>query len=456
MSRQTGPKMTLLTEANAEMKSSDEINNVTADLGDMAAALKKHQDELLSYGRKIESFMASRTAELAKEKASMEIGVAGQVAQLKAANAALQRQATELTKRNQEITLFSNMNDFLQTCATEAEAYSVITDTAAQLFPAESGALFVFNDSRDALEPKAVWGAMPPVTTNFSPSECWASRRGQSHRVLNQGQRCPHVAEDTHRYVCQPLFAQGEMLGTLHVIDGPVTNDNADEIRVAEMSKLAKTLADNIGLGIANLKLRETMRNLSLRDPLTGLFNRRYMAEALAQEQHRTHRNGTQMAMIMIDIDHFKQFNDTFGHDGGDAVLRELGGFLKKHVRGSDIACRYGGEEFILVLSPTTEEGARQRAEKIREDATLLRVKHVEQELGPITLSMGVVIFPDGALDAAAIIKEADLALYQAKSNGRNQVVMFAQQAGHHAIQRSEGQLPEFSLTSPKAPIKTA
>src|SRR5688572_1797795 len=144
------------------MKSSDEINNVTADLGDMAAALKKHQDELLNYGRKIESLIASRSAELAKEKANLENSVAGQVAQLKVANDALQKQAAELTKRNQEITLFSKMNDFLQVCTTEAEAYSVITDTAAQLFPTESGALFVFNDSRDILEPKAVWGTMPP------------------------------------------------------------------------------------------------------------------------------------------------------------------------------------------------------------------------------------------------------------------------------------------------------
>ena len=133
--------------------------------------------------------------------------------------------------------------------------------------------------------------------------------------------------------------------------------------------KLAKILADNIGLGIANLKLRETMRNLSIRDQLTGLFNRRYMEEALQQELHRTRRNEAQLAVIMIDIDHFKQFNDNFGHDGGDAVLRALGEFFKKHVRGSDIACRYGGEEFILILSPSTAEGARLHAEKIREGA---------------------------------------------------------------------------------------
>ena len=225
-------------------------------------------------------------------------------------------------------------------------------------------------------------------------------------------------------YTCLPLLAQGETLGILHIVDGPAKNDKADEARMTAKCQLAKILADNIGLGIANLKLRESMRDLSIRDPLTELFNRRFMEEALAQELHRTKRNDAQLAVIMIDIDHFKQFNDNFGHDAGDAVLRTLGQFLKIHVRGSDIACRYGGEEFILILSPTTAEGARQRAEKIREGASLLSVQHANRDLGAITLSLGVAIFPEHAGSASAIVKAADIALYQAKGGGRNQVVL--------------------------------
>ena len=131
----------------------------------------------------------------------------------------------------------------------------------------------------------------------------------------------------------------------------------------------------------------------------------------------------------MVDIDHFKKFNDNFGHDGGDAVLRALGAFFKKHVRGSDIACRYGGEEFMLILSPSTAEGARQRAEKIRESAALLGVSHANDDLGGITLSLGVAIFPDYAAETEALVKAADVALYQAKRGGRNRVVMFAEAA---------------------------
>jgi diguanylate cyclase (GGDEF)-like protein len=419
------------------MKLRDEIGNLAATFGSMAADLKDNQDKLLSYGRELESLISERTAELATEKANLEINVAERTAELNAANDELRNQATELSKRNQEITLFSKMNDFLQTSTTEAEAYSVISDVVTQLFPDDSGAVFVLNASRNMLEAAAVWGPLPPGNVIFPPSECWAHRRGQNHLVLGQERRCPHVGDDGHMYVCLPLIAQGETLGILHILDGPLKNDKADETRMAEKCKLAKILADNIGLGIANLKLRESMHNLSIRDPLTELFNRRYMEEALAQELHRSKRNEAPLAVIMIDIDHFKKFNDTFGHDGGDAVLRTLGEFLKKHVRGSDIACRYGGEEFMLILSPSTAEGARQRAEKIREGASLLRVTHANQELSAITLSLGGAIFPDHAPDAASTIKAADVALYQAKRGGRNRVVMFVEKAGQIVSQGS-------------------
>ena len=413
----------------AGMKLRDEIDDLAAAFGSTAADLKENHDKLLSYGRGLEAIISERTAELAHEKANLEISVADRTAELNAANDELRNQATELAKRNQEITLFSTMNDFLQTSTTEAEAYSIISDTVTQLFPEDSGAVFLLSPSRDMLEAAAVWGALPPANLIFPPQECWAQRRGQVHLATGHERRCTHVSDDGPMSVCLPLLAQGETLGILHLLDGLPRNDKAAEAHMAEKGKLAKILADNIGLGIANLKLRESMRNLSIRDPLTGLFNRRYMEEALTQELHRTQRNAAQLAVIMIDIDHFKKFNDNFGHDGGDAVLRELGAFFKKHVRGSDIACRYGGEEFMLILSPSTAEGARQRAEKIREGAKLLSVSHVNRDLGAVTLSLGVAIFPDHALDAAALVKAADVALYQAKSGGRDQVVMSVQKA---------------------------
>ncbi len=414
----------------------DPFGDLAADFGSMAVELKDQQDKLLSYGRQLESILSERTAELAREKANLELSVAERTAQLNAANDVLRNQAAALSLHNHEITLLGRMNDFLQSSTTEAEAYSVIADTVTQLFPGDSGAVFVLNASRDLLEATAAWGALPPARRMFPPGECWAHRRGQVHLALGHEQRCAHAAGDEHPSICLPLLSQGETLGILHLLDGAPANASADAGRTTERGKLAKILADNIGLGIANLKLRESMRNLSIRDPLTGLFNRRYMEEALALELHRSKRNAAQLAVIMIDIDHFKQFNDGFGHDGGDAVLRALAQFMKKQVRGSDIACRYGGEEFTLILSPSTAEGARLRAEKIRADAARLSIRHAERDLGTITLSLGVAVFPDHASEAAATVKAADVALYQAKSGGRNRVIMFAPQTGPNPPQR--------------------
>ena len=431
------------------MKLRDQLGTLAAAFGTMAADLKDSQDKLLSYGRGLEAVISEQTAELAREKANLEVSVAERTAQLNAANDELRCQATELSTRNQEITLFSKMNDFLQTSTTEAEAYSIISQTVTQLFPEDSGAVFILNASRNMLEASAVWGALPPSNLIFPPNECWAHRRGQLHLGINHERWCPHVAEDGHMHVCLPLLAQGETLGILYLLDGLVKKDTADEARMADTSKLAKILADNIGLGIANLKLRESMRNMSIRDSLTGLFNRRYMQEALAQEQHRARRNATKLAIIMIDIDHFKRFNDSFGHDGGDAVLRALGAFLKNNVRGSDVACRYGGEEFALILSPSTQEGARQRAEKIREGAALLSVSHANQPLGAVTLSLGVAIFPDDASEAEAIVKAADVALYQAKRGGRNRVFMSEENTGPIALELARARLGAASSPTP-------
>jgi diguanylate cyclase (GGDEF)-like protein len=411
------------------MTNSDENGDRAADPDDAISIMALRLEKLASGLTQIESLMSERVVELTRANRRRLDSASAQIAQLKAANAALTDKLAQITRKNQETVLLSTMNDYLQISANETEAYSAITQTAQQLFPDDCGAVFVLSASRDVLEAAVAWGKLRPANLVFLPSDCWAHRRGQTHLVLNHEQRCPHVTADGHMYVCVPLLAQGETLGILHILDGVASADKVAEARMVEKCRLAKLLADNIGLGIANLKMRTTMRNLSIRDPLTGLFNRRYMEEALALELHRASRNNAQMAVIMIDIDHFKGFNDRYGHDGGDVVLRELGAFFKKHVRGSEVACRYGGEEFFLILSPATAEGALQQAEKIRKDAALLSVKRADQDLGAITLSLGVAVCPDHASDVAEIIKAADIALYQAKSGGRNKVVMFTKGA---------------------------
>ena len=177
-------------------------------------------------------------------------------------------------------------------------------------------------------------------------------------------------------------------------------------------------------MALSNLKLHETLRSQSIRDPLTGLFNRRFMEESLELEIRRATRNQRPLGVIMIDLDHFKHFNDTFGHEAGDTLLRELGSFLQGNIRAEDIACRYGGEEFTLILPEGTAEVTQQRANFLREAVKRMDVTHRGRPLGRITISMGVSIFPEHGRTRDALLEAADEALYRSKDQGRDRVTI--------------------------------
>jgi diguanylate cyclase (GGDEF)-like protein len=187
--------------------------------------------------------------------------------------------------------------------------------------------------------------------------------------------------------------------------------------------RLARTVADHICLAISNLRLQETLRGQSIRDPLTGLFNRRYLEVSLEREMLRAMRGHNSVGAVMMDIDHFKHFNDTYGHDAGDTLLREVGRCLQEHIRGGDIACRFGGEEFILIFPEASLEDTICRAEAIRETVKHLDVTHRGQHLDSVTLSLGVAAFPEHGDTADGIVHSADEALYRAKRAGRDQVI---------------------------------
>ncbi len=178
--------------------------------------------------------------------------------------------------------------------------------------------------------------------------------------------------------------------------------------------------AKQIALALANLTLHKPLWHQSIRDLLTGLFNRRYFDKSLEREVNRAERKQQSVGILLIDIDHFKQFNDTFGHHVGDIVLRELGLFLKRQIRGSDIACRYGGEEFTLILPEASLDATMARAEQLREGVKHLNVQHHRQPLGAITISLGAACFPFHGLTGTAMLEAADAALYRAKKEGRD------------------------------------
>jgi diguanylate cyclase (GGDEF)-like protein len=326
-----------------------------------------------------------------------------------------------LAQRSRELDVLNRMGEMLQACVTEDEAYAVVGRFVSELFPGEPGGVFVTSASRNLVEARAVWSATAsPDWAVFKPEECWALRRGRLHLVEStaSGLLCSHLPQPAPAsYLCIPLIAQGESLGLLYLGATAATWSEPQQ-------RLASTVADQLGLAVANLKLRETLRNQSIRDPLTGLFNRRYMEETLERELRRGDRSQSPLGVVMIDLDHFKPFNDTHGHDAGDMLLRDLGRLLQTSVRSGDVACRYGGEEFMLILPGADAEITRKRAERIREAVKHLFVSHRGQSVGSVTMSAGVAAFPDHGTTGEVLTQAADAALYRAKTEGRDRVVV--------------------------------
>lgn len=326
----------------------------------------------------------------------------------------------QLAERVGELDLLNQMGELLQSCFTLDEAYGVVGRLGPRLFPNESGAVFALDEARSGIEAVATWGPAPADALAFPADACMALANSRTHVVNDMagGVLCQHLpAQRPGAYACTLLSAQGRALGVLYVAR-PV---GGAPLSQAEL-RLADAVAGQFGLGLANVQLREVLRAQSIHDQLTGLFNRRYMEESLEREVNRARRSGRPMSLLMIDVDRFKQQNDAFGHEGGDAVLRELGRMLKASLRKEDIPCRYGGEEFALVLPEAAVDGAARRAEQLRQAVSRLGIPYQGRVIGPVTVSIGVAAFPDHGDDTRALIHAADAALYQAKREGRNRV----------------------------------
>ena len=333
----------------------------------------------------------------------------------------------------------SEMVDLLQACPNMDEAFVVISNYLGKFFPGDSGMLYLLNDARNLLDRVAFWGPPTDDPDLFKPDDCWGMRRGKLHIIdINAPQTssnqidslliCPHILPDgPAAYLCVPLVAHGEAIGLLHLrhhfppaetvkyIDGWYDHEKRQQVR---------SIVGSLSLALANLILLSSLREQSIRDPLTGMYNRRYMEETLEREILRASRRKEPLGVIMLDIDHFKKFNDTYGHQAGDTVLQTLGQFLTTSIRGEDIACRYGGEEFILLLPGAGLEDTRKRAEELREKVHYLDVTFQGELLKTVTFSLGVSVFPQHGNAGEQLIQNADLALYRAKAEGRDRVAV--------------------------------
>lgn len=329
---------------------------------------------------------------------------------------------SRLGQESEEISVLSKLGNDLQGCDTHGEAAEVLHHHFQKGFSGLNGALYIMADSRNILKLSAQWSCEDSehsFMNAIQPDDCWALKLGRTHIMHADGQSmaCKHHYRNDGSSICLPLVAQGSIVGLLYL-----QPSRGQDLR--KIQNKAELLANQVGPAIGGISLKEALRRENVRDPLTNLYNRRHMTAFLERELLRSNREHTPVSVVMLDVDHFKTFNDTQGHQAGDVVLRELGHFLKSNIRGEDIACRYGGEEFLLVLPGANIEQARQRAEFIRQSISTMLVVYGVNHLPSITCSFGIATYRNKGDDSQMLIKRADKALYKAKNNGRNCVMI--------------------------------
>ena len=338
-------------------------------------------------------------------------------------NQRLVQSVAQLQRHSADLNELTRYGGLLQNCLSPAEALELAAQTLARLLPGTGGSVYRIRASRDYAEAVAHWGEHAAASAAMLPLEqCWALRRGQPHllQMPAQNLHCGHIELPAEGVVfnsaCIPLVAQGTQLGFVYV-----SSAKAEFIAQLDMLQAA---AEQLSMALHNLSLQESLRIQSIRDPLTGLFNRRYLEESLIRELANCERRGSSLSVMMLDLDHFKAFNDLNGHAGGDALLAEFGHLLREHARTEDIPCRYGGEEFTLILPEAGKEAALQCAARLGEKVRQLHVHYLGKELPAVTVSIGIAVYRRGGSDGAEhLLRRADEALYQAKREGRDRAV---------------------------------
>ncbi len=336
----------------------------------------------------------------------------------------------ELSAISREASLLSETDDLLQSCLTSEEAYKVVIRHLESRFPGSNGAICAITAERDFVEAQAQWGSPALSNFQFPSKDCWGLRRGRVN-ILRDGDPklvCAHIGPALPAYaMCVPMMAQGETVGILYLDSGTGEGKPSGpqlQPLSGSQERIVKTLAEHLALAVANLSLRETLRMQSIRDTLTDLFNRRYMEESLDRELLRSIRKETPLSLMMVDVDHFKQFNDSFGHEAGDVLLRELARLFRTQLRAEDIACRYGGEEFTLILPEASMESAAERAERLCRMVRETDVQYRGRTLQRVSISIGLAGYPHHGSTREALLRAADMALYQAKGEGRDRLIV--------------------------------
>ena len=437
--------MTAVTDINTEFFKNPEDTNKIFQLLDKNDSIREYQVQMCRRDRSdLWGALSIKAYKTQENKLLYMDGFITDITDRKASEEALQKSHLELENRveerteelsswvrelerlNTENALFGRMTEMIQVCTKASEIYKIANQFSQKFFPETSGRLFEYDKENNHMFQMASWGEDDGPEQVFSPEDCWALRQGKPYLngIQDPSLYCTHL-EDLKKKsaLCVPMMVRGEILGLLSITDhadSVSVGSESQGLGLAKKTEIGTTIAEHIAMALSNIRLQESLKQKSIIDQLTGLFNRRFLDESLKKEAFRMVRHKYKIGIIMIDVDHFKLFNDKYGHDCGDAVLKSLGEFIKFNTRGEDIACRYGGEEFVVILINTSQDGLKKKAEnictRVRED---LSVKHKDQTY-KITISVGAALCPVHADTLEKTMETADEALYQAKYEGRD------------------------------------
>lgn len=340
---------------------------------------------------------------------------------LSTSNLHLFKSYTLLEQREKEIVLINKMNSILQACNKLSEAYEPIRLTAEELFLGFNGGLSILNTKTNDFEVIIQWGDKHLLKPLFNVADCWSLRKEREYFINNtsNGIVCNHFISRPISYICLPLNTKSSQMALL------VLATSREDSFTSHHLQLAISFGEVIQLALMNIKLRESLLDASIHDPLTKLFNRRYLDEMLSREMRLIIRDKKSLCVAMLDLDYFKIFNDQNGHEAGDIILKEIGNILNENFRESDIACRYGGEEFLVVLVNTDLSSAYLKLDHIREIIKERKIYYKDKLLKAITISIGIAEAPMQGTTVEDIISAADEALYSAKKSGRDRTVVY-------------------------------
>lgn len=341
--------------------------------------------------------------------------------ELQKVNQKLEQDRNSLQKINNKIILITEFSETLIACANEHEIIEAISSYISEILNFSKGALYLFNRLDNEFELKTFWGeSQNSFKLKFNTRECWGMRNGTLHEKnsFHPAVQCQHLPEfqPAISYICMPVIAHNEVYGLISL---QVENVN---FQASMVNVIVNMVSKTIAIAVANVNLQQLLKDQALHDTLTGLYNRRFFDDYLKRQIINAQREKQEFGIILFDIDNFKQANDTYGHEVGDTILHRLGMLLSKIIRANDVVCRYGGEEFVCVLSNSSSALTKKRGEEIRVAVSKL----FEGPMPPrTTISVGVSAYPSDGATACELIEAADKAMYVAKRMGKNRLVMF-------------------------------